>query len=462
MKKAPLMISISGIRGIFGESFTPDVIVKYGSAFSKYCKGRKVVIGRDGRITGKIVGNILASTLLSMGSDVIALGIAPTPTIALAVERFGAAGGVSITASHNPLEWNGLKFINNNGMFLNKEENEILWQIADSSDFKYVSWKNIGRHLKEETFYKKHIEEVLSLPLIQPDLIKSRRFRVVVDCINASGSIIVPQLLKEFGCEVVEINTELTGIFSHTPEPVPENLGQLCSRVREIGADFGIAVDPDADRLVFVTEKGEPLGEEYTVTIAIKTVLEKEKKKNSIIVVNLSTTRGVDIIAKYFGAKVVRTPVGEINVATKMKSSHALIGGEGSGGVIFPHLHFTRDAIVGIALALQQMAEFKGTLSQLKETLPQYHILKRKIQIDPDIREIIFKKLKEHYGVYGIINEDDGLKFDFDNSWIHLRKSNTEPIIRIIAESESEKETEKLINEFENFIKQNIKMSTDY
>ena len=447
MNKTPLMVSISGVRGIVGQSLTPDVIVRYAAAFAEYCGRGKIVIGRDGRITGKSIGNILSSTLISMGCDVIALGVAPTPTIALAVECYGASGGIAVTASHNPAEWNGLKFIAGSGMFLNEKENQRLWKIADSASFTYASWDKLGTHTADDAFLRRHIDGVLSLPAIQPELIRARRFRVAADCINASGSVIVPQILRELGCDVIGINTDMTGIFSRTPEPVPENLGPLCACVRENGADFGIAVDPDADRLVVVTEKGEPLGEEYTITTAVKIILEKEKKKEPVVVVNLSTTRAVDDIASRTGARVVRTPVGEINVAEKMKELGAVIGGEGSGGVILPMLHYTRDAIVGIGLFLQQLAEFDGTLSQFKESLPPYSIVKAKIRIDSVGTIDIFERLKELYTGRGAINTEDGLKIDLKDSWIHLRKSNTEPIIRIIAEAVSEEEAKRLIRE---------------
>lgn len=447
MNKTPLIVSISGLRGIVGQSLTPEVIVRYAAAFAEYCGGGKIVIGRDGRVTGKSIGNILSSTLISMGRDVIALGVAPTPTIALAVERYGASGGIAVTASHNPIGWNGLKFISGSGMFLNEKENKKLWKIAGSASFAYAPWNKLGTHKADEAFLQRHIDDVLSLPVIDREMIRSRKFRVVADCINASGSVIVPRILRELGCRVTGINTDMTGIFSRTPEPVPENLGQLCASVRNNRADFGIAVDPDADRLVVVTEKGKPFGEEYTITTAVKVVLEKEKKKRPVVVVNLSTTRAVNDVAGSLGARVVRTPVGEINVAQKMKELGAVVGGEGSGGVIFPRLHYTRDAIVGIGLILQQLAEFDGTLSQFKKNLPQYSIVKAKIRPRAAGGTGIFTKLKKFYASRGVINTEDGLKIDFKDSWIHLRKSNTEPVIRIIAEAVSEKEAKKMIEE---------------
>lgn len=461
-----LIISISGIRGIVGESLTPDVIVKYSAAFVQYClpqTGSRIVIGRDGRITGKIIGNIVSSTLLSMGCDVVALGVVPTPTVALAVEKLGAAGGIAITASHNPIQWNGLKFIAQTGMFLNAEENEKLWSIAEGQKFNYAAWNKLGQHIADESFIQNHIDSVLSLPYINVEQIRKRKFKVVVDCINASGGIIVPKLLRDLGCEVVELNCEMSGIFSHMPEPIPENLVELCNQVLVNKADLGIAVDPDVDRLVLITDKGEPFGEEYTITTVVKFILEKQKLLTTFtrrrrashspltVVVNLSTTRAVDDVGKTFGAAVFRTPVGEINVAQKMKEVGAIIGGEGSGGVILPDVHYTRDAIVGIGLILQQLTEYQGTISEFKESLPKYSIVKSKFESASvghrNEIEREFDTIQRKYESEGNINTEDGLKIDFEDSWIHLRKSNTEPIIRIIAEARTLDRAKKLVEE---------------
>ncbi|HMD13968.1 MAG TPA: phosphoglucosamine mutase, partial [Bacteroidota bacterium] len=308
-----LMVSISGIRGIVGESLIPEVVVKYTSAFARYCDGGKIVIGYDGRITGKVIANLVSSTLLSMGCDVIALGIAPTPTIAIAVEQLHAAGGISITASHNPIEWNGLKFFAASGVFLNAEENKKLWSLANSADRSYVPWNSLGKYLVDDSFLRQHIDMVMNLPYLEPEVIRKRKFKVVVDCINAAGGVIVPRLLREFGCDVIEMNCDVSGIFARTPEPVPENLTELCTRVRSENADIGIAVDPDVDRLVLINEKGEPFGEEYTITTAVKFILEHDRSQigNSrpSVAVNLSTTRAIDDIARLNGAVVYRTPV---------------------------------------------------------------------------------------------------------------------------------------------------------
>jgi phosphomannomutase len=451
-----LMVSISGIRGIVGESFTPDVVVKYSAAFAQYCKRGKIIIGRDGRINGKIIGNIISSTLLSMGCDVIALGVAPTPTIALAVEKLSGGGGIAITASHNPMQWNGIKFISPTGLFLNVEENKHLWSIADGELFKYAVWNKIGKHTTDETFIQQHLDLVLKQKFIDVEYIRRRKFKVVVDCINAAGGMIVPKLLRDLGCEVVEMNCNLSGIFSRIPEPIPENLGELCRSVRETHADLGIAVDPDVDRLVLINEKGEPYGEEYTIISVVKFILDKHDLKHkpsttsheSSVVVNLSTTRAVEDIAKSYKVNLVRTPVGEINVAQKMKEIGAIVGGEGSGGVILPSVHYGRDAIVGIALILEQLVEFGGTLSELKMTLPQYSIAKAKVDISGKNPDNMLEIIKQNNDSIGTVNTEDGLKIDFSDSWVHLRKSNTEPIIRIIAEAPTMDEATALVNQY--------------
>ncbi len=452
-----LMVSISGVRGIVGDTLTPETVITYTSAFAEYCRRGPIVLGRDGRISGKIIGNIVSSTLLSMGCDVIAIGVAPTPTVALAVEKLSAAGGIAITASHNPIEWNGLKFISSTGMFLNAGENKKFWAMAEKRQ-SYVPWSKLGRHAVDNSFLEKHIQMVVDLPYINMDAIRKKKFKVVVDCINSAGGVIVPRMLRLLGCDVVELNCDVSGIFARTPEPVPENLGAVCAKVNETKADIGIVVDPDVDRLVLITEKGEPFGEEYTVTSAIKFILEKQKQKASAqkanVVVNLSTTRAVEDVAKSLQANVLRTPVGEINVATRMKEFNAVVGGEGSGGVIVPAVHYGRDAIVGIGIILQQLAEFPGTLSEFKASLPQYTIVKSKIAVGKNHSSDVLDDVKQKFAKAGTINVDDGLKIDFENSWVHLRKSNTEPIIRIIAEAPTAQEAEQLVHQFQNEITQ--------
>ena len=442
-----LMVSISGIRGVVGETLTPETIVKYTSAYAEFCNRGHIIVGRDGRITGKNILDIVISTLRQMGCNVTDLGICPTPTVALAVEKLKAAGGISITASHNPMIWNGLKFFSPTGLFLDADENLKFWHLAEHSA-KYVPWDKQGNYTLNEEFLNEHIRQVLSLSTIDTGKIRARKFKVVLDCVNAAGGIIVPRLLEKLGCEVTPLYCEVTGIFGHTPEPIPENLTELCTKVREVKADIGIAVDPDVDRLVLINEKGEPFVEEYTIATCIDFILKKEKQNNPKVVVNLSTTRAVDDIVNRYGGTTYRTAVGEINVAKKMKEIGAIIGGEGSGGVILPKVHLGRDAIVGIGLVLQCLMEFGGSMSELKATLPQYLITKGKIELGSLNADAILKRLQAKYSSAGIINTDDGLKIDFPEAWVHLRKSNTEPIIRIIAEAHTKAEADELVKKF--------------
>jgi phosphomannomutase len=451
------MVSISGIRGVVGSSLTPETIVKYTAAFAEYCNGGTVVIGRDGRITGKSIGHLVSSTLLQMGCDVVAIGVCPTPTVALAVGLRKAAGGISITASHNPMEWNGLKFFAPTGLFLDADENRALWAIAERQPRSYAPWNKQGKHIAEPGLLDEHIKNILALPYINTATVRNKKFRVVVDCVNAAGGVIVPRLLREFGCDVIEMNCEGSGIFSHTPEPLPENLSDLCSRVRSEHADLGIAVDPDVDRLVLIDEKGESIGEEYTLASVVQFVLEKSSRNRSgsrvpPVVINLSTTRAIEDIASQFGVALIRTAVGEINVAKKMKEVGAIIGGEGNGGVILPASHIGRDAPVGIGLILQQLAEFGGTLSELKKTLPQYSITKGKVELGTLNPDAVLKSLEAQFSGKAKITTSDGLKLDFPDSWVHLRKSNTEPIIRIIAEAHAKREADDLVKQFTNEI----------
>lgn len=463
-----LMISISGIRGVVGESLSPEIVVKYASAFGEYCKRRAsradgaprpvVFLGRDGRITGKSLADIISSTLLATGVDVRAIGICPTPTVALAVEQSGAAGGISVTASHNPMQWNGLKFFAPTGLFLDGDENRELWSIADGPSRSYVQWNSLGIFTPDESWIRRHVQAVLGLHDLDLALVRRRRFKIVLDCVNAAGGIIVPMLLKELGCEVIEMNCEVSGIFAHPPEPIPENLSDLSTRVKAEKADLGIAVDPDVDRLVLMSENGEPYGEEYTIATAVKSVLDKESrrpgalqkrnKEPARVVVNLSTTRAVDDIASAYGAEVLRTPVGEINVAKRMKEIGALIGGEGSGGVILPAVHLGRDAIVGIGLILPLLAESGGTLSDLKARLPAYQIAKGKIELGKVSPDEILKKIESSQSNQGRINTEDGLKIDFPDHWVHLRKSNTEPIVRVIAEAKTMAQAREVVGRF--------------
>ena len=435
-----LMASISGIRGVIGESLTPEAVVRYASAFGRYVLRRgpsaEVILGRDGRSTGAAVASLVRGTLSATGVRVRDIGICPTPTVQIAVERGGASGGIAVTASHNPMQWNGLKFMAATGMFLDAAENRELFALADTPGA-YAPWDALGGVTEEGVWIERHMDAVLSLAVMDTPRIRSRRFRVVLDCVNAAGGVIVPRLLERLGCSVIPLNCDVSGVFAHTPEPVPENLTALAAAVAAEKADCGIAVDPDVDRLVLITERGEPLGEEYTIASAVEFILGRmgAKAAGARVVVNLSTTRAVDDIAHAHGADVVRTPVGEINVAKKMKEIGAAIGGEGSGGVILPDVHLGRDAIVGIGLLLQLLAESGTTLSALKESLPSYQIAKGKMATAGVAPDEVLERIAMNHARDGKITRGDGLKIDFPDEWVHLRKSNTEPIIRIIAEA---------------------------
>jgi phosphomannomutase len=442
-----LMVSISGVRGIVGESLTPEVAVRYAAAFAEYSGRGTIVLGRDGRITGGPIANIISSTLLSMGCDVIALGVVPTPTVGWTVAQKNASGGISVTASHNPMPWNGMKFIGPSGMFLDGPENSLLRGIVDGAPPRYVPWEKTGRHAKDEAAVTRHLEAVLAHPLVRPDLTKKRSFKIVADCINAAGGAVVPEMLRRLGCTVVGMNAEMSGVFARTPEPLPENLGALCDAVKKQGADLGIAVDPDVDRLVFITEKGEPFGEEYTVTAAVDYVLGASARGGKVVV-NLSTTRAVEDVAARYGAAVERTPVGEINVAARMKSIGAVIGGEGSGGVIFPGLHYMRDAIAGIGLILTSLAQSGKTMSAFRASLPEYVIRKTSIRSEGRDTAALLEAVAARLSSTARTNREDGVKFDFENGWVHLRRSNTEPIVRIIAEARTPDEAEALLSRF--------------
>ncbi len=444
-----LMVSVSGIRGIVGDGLSPETIVKYTSAYSEFCGKGKIVIGRDARITGDFVKSIVIGTLLAKGNDVIDIGICATPTVLYNVKKLKAVGGIAITASHNPNEWNALKLLNNKGEFMTLEENKKMLSLLESSTKKYSTWEEIGKLTNYSEGLENHIADVLKMKYIEIDEIKKKKFKVVLDCVNGAGAYFMPKFLENFGCEVIKHNCEKNGIFPRFPEPLPENLTSTMEAVKQHNADLGIVVDPDVDRLALITEEGTPFGEENTIAQAVKFVLQKEKGD---VAVNLSTTRAVDDIAKKFGANVFRSPVGEANVVSKMKATNAIIGGEGSGGIIFPALQYGRDALVGTAIILQHLTEFGTTLSQLKKTLPEYFILKKKIHLGNNSPERIINELAEKYSTEAI-NCDDGLRIDFEDYWVHLRKSNTEPIIRCIVEAKTEELAQKFIDKHFDEIK---------
>ena len=458
------IISISGIRGILGKSLYPENINQFASAFAKYINkkhnisssaGGRIVIGRDGRLFGEQVEKIVEAALIFNGCEVINLGIAPTPTISLAVETLKANGGIAITASHNPQEWNGMKFINSKGIFLNKAENDAFFKFIEDNDKDYLPWDKLKHVEYYPGFDDYHINRVLGIKCLNINRIRKRKFKVVLDCVNSSGSVIIPKLLKKLGCTIIPIDCEGSGVFTRKPEPIPENIKKTCSKVKKSKADLGIIVDPDADRLVLITEKGEPYVEEYTIVTAINNVLKHSPAKKRIAVVNLSTTRASDDVVKLLNGKIYKSPVGEINVIEKMKKVGAVIGGEGSGGVILSEVHYGRDSLVGIALILNEFTDFSGKVSDYKKTLPQYFILKTKIPLQEggkgDVntqggKGDVFNRLKKIYAAHPQ-NEEDGLRIDFEDSWVNFRKSNTEPIIRIITEAKSKKEAKELQKE---------------
>ena len=448
-----LMASISGIRGIVGDGLDPNVLVKYLSAYAEFIGKGTVVVGRDARITGDMVQSIVTGTLMAKGIDVVEIGIVPTPTVQFTVKTLKAQGGIAISASHNPNEWNALKLLNSTGQFMTQDENDKLQKIIkriEKDGDNYKSWNKIGVKKIYKSALKNHVESVLNLKYIEKSKIKRKKFKVLVDCVNGAGVYVIPQMLKELGCKVIEINCDKSGIFPRLPEPIPENLKKTMQAVKKEKADIGIVVDPDVDRLVLITEKGEPFGEENTITQAVKFILSKRKGN---VVVNLSTTRGVDDIAHDAKSKVFRSPVGEANVVKMMKEEKAIIGGEGSGGVIYPAIHYGRDALVGVAITLQHLLEFKGKMSELKDGLPCYFIVKKKVDIGKSDPDKIIKKLVKQFGKEKS-NTLDGLRLDYTNHWVHFRKSNTEPIIRIIVEGEDKNEAEALAEKYLNDIKE--------
>jgi len=457
-----LIKSISGIRGTIGgkegEGLTPLDIVKFTAAFGYFCleqsKKKTIVIGRDARVSGEMVSNIVASTLQSIGIDVIDLGLSTTPTVEIAVPLENAAGGIIITASHNPWQWNALKLLNNKGEFISAKEGAHVLEIAESEDLNFSDVKNLGTYSTNDTYIDKHIEMILELPLVDVDSIKARNFRIAIDCVNSTGGIAVPKLLKALGVDqVTEIFCEPTGHFPHNPEPLPEHLTQISGQMNKGKYDLGIVVDPDVDRLALLKEDGEPFGEEYTL-VAVADYVLKNSPGNTVS--NLSSSRALKDITLKKNGNYSAAAVGEVNVVSKMKETNAIIGGEGNGGVIYPKLHYGRDALVGIALFLSHLAKSEKSASSLRNQYPNYHISKNKIELTPDIDvDAILEAIENKYK-NNPINTIDGVKIEFENEWIHLRKSNTEPIIRIYSESETLATAEHLANKIINDIKELI------
>ena len=446
-----LIKSISGIRGTVGgkpgDTLNPLDIVKFTSAYATFIrrsgksKSNTIVVGRDGRISGDMVRNIVCGTLMGIGYDVVNIGMATTPTTELAVAMEQAAGGIIITASHNPRQWNALKLLNEKGEFLTAADGEEVLAIAEREDFEYASVDNLGKYTEDNSFNQRHIDSVLNLKLVDREAIKNAHFKVLVDAVNSVGGIIMPQFLDALGVEYKVLNGEPTGDFAHNPEPLAKNLGEIMGEMAKGGYDLGIVVDPDVDRLVFISENGEMFGEEYTLVSVADYVLSKTSGNT---VSNLSSTRALRDVTERHGGKYTAAAVGEVNVTTQMKNVNAVIGGEGNGGVIYPESHYGRDALVGVALFLSHLAHKGCTASELKASYPEYFMAKNRIDLTPtaDI-DAILAKVKEVYSNEEII-DIDGVKINFANSWVHLRKSNTEPIIRVYSEASTLKEAEEL------------------
>jgi phosphomannomutase len=446
-----LIKSISGIRGTIGgnvgDNLTPIDAVKFAAAYGSFliknnsAKKLKVVIGRDARISGPMIHNLVLNTLVGMGIDIIDVGLSTTPTVEIAVPLEKADGGIILTASHNPKQWNALKLLNEKGEFLNANEGELILKYAENEDFSFANVDNLGKVMSINNYMDIHIDEVLKLKLVDVEKVKTKKFKVVVDAVNSSGGIIIPDLLEKMGVEVVKLYCEPNGHFPHNPEPLKEHLGDICKLVVEENADFGIVVDPDVDRLAFITNTGEMFGEEYTLVAIADYVLSKTPGNT---VSNMSSSRALrDITLKHNGSYQA-SAVGEVNVVELMKKTNAIIGGEGNGGIIYPESHYGRDSMVGVALFLTYLAGINTTVQELKDYLPIYFMSKNKIELTPQINvDEILEKIQTIFQNEDI-NTIDGVKIDFENQWVHLRKSNTEPIIRIYTEAKTQDAADEL------------------
>ena len=451
-----LIKSISGIRGTIGgapdDNLTPIDAVKFAAAYGTWLKKHiyknrvKVVVGRDARISGEMVQNLVQYTLVGLGIDVVDIGLSTTPTVEVAVTMEQADGGIILTASHNPKQWNALKLLNSKGEFLNAQEGEEILHIAAANEFTFAEVDALGHITHNDTYIQRHIDAVLSLlPLATLEAIRKRKFKVAVDAVNSTGGIAIPLLLERLGAEVVPLYCEPNGQFPHNPEPLKEHLSDICAKVVEVKADLGVVVDPDVDRLALITEEGEMFGEEYTLVACADYYLGKKKGN---VVSNLSSSRALRDIAEKHGVEYAAAAVGEVNVVTKMKEVNAVIGGEGNGGVIFPELHYGRDALVGVVLFLSLLVEKGITVSALRRSYPAYFMSKNKIQLSSGLNpDKVLLAMQEKYA-HEQITTIDGLKIDFPFSWVHLRKSNTEPIIRIYTEAKSQAEADALATRF--------------
>lgn len=449
-----LIKSISGIRGTIGgeqgENLTPLDIVKFTTAYVRFLKEKHskrltIVLGRDARLSGDMVSDIIEGTLLGCGADVINVGMCTTPGTEMAVITYKADGGIIVTASHNPKQWNALKLLNSEGEFLSDAEGKRVLALADDAAYSYPEIDAIGRVLSRKDFNPTHIKQVLSLDMVDVEAVKSRHFKVVVDAVNSIGGVVIPQLLRELGCDVVELNCEPNGEFAHNPEPLPQHLTEISDLIRREGADLGVVVDPDVDRLALVCETGEMFGEEYTL-VAVADYILSHKVGNTVS--NLSSSRALRDVTESHGGSYSASAVGEVNVVTMMKQTGAVIGGEGNGGVIYPELHYGRDALVGVALFLSHLVAKGCTVSELRNSYPSYFASKNKIELTPaiDVDKLLLE-IKSRYSAENV-NDIDGVKIDFAESWVHLRKSNTEPIIRIYTEAKSQAEADALAERF--------------
>ena len=458
-----LIKSISGIRGTIGgkvgEGLTPLDVVKFTSAFGAWIKAKnsgntKIVIGRDARVSGEMVNNLVVGALQGLGINVVDLGLSTTPTVEVAVPMEKAQGGIILTASHNPAQWNALKLLNEKGEFISAQDGVEVLEMAEKNAYTFAEVNAIGTYKKDDTYLQKHIDAVLALSTVNKEAIKMANFKVVVDAVNSTGGIFVPAMLRALGVsKVVELYCEPNGDFPHNPEPLPENLTEIANIIKQEKADLGIVVDPDVDRLALVNEDGSMFGEEYTLVAVADYVLSKTKGDT---VSNLSSTRALRDVTEKHGNTYHASAVGEVNVVTKMKEVNAVIGGEGNGGIIYPELHYGRDALVGIALFLSHLAEKKMKMTELRASYPNYFISKNKIELTPDIDvDQILVNLKEKYANQPI-NDVDGVKIEFDKEWVHLRKSNTEPIIRVYSESTSKENANKLAQKIMDDVKEMV------
>lgn len=457
-----LIKSISGTRGTIGgkvgANLTAQDLAEAAAAYGQWVINRKInrkiIVGRDARISGELASNIVISTLRMMGLDVVDLGLSTTPTVEMAVPAEEAAGGIILTASHNPKQWNALKFLNEKGEFISAEDGEEILRLNSSGEVEYAEVDELGSYTHNDTYIQYHIDKILALSLVKLNDIAAKRFTVVVDCINSTGAISIVPLLKQLGCEVIAIHDEMSGKFAHNPEPLPEHLSDLSKAVLFHKAHLGISVDPDVDRLVFICEDGEPFGEEYTL-VAVADYVIKHQKGGAVS--NLSSTIALKKVAEKHGVQYAAAAVGEVNVVKEMKAINATIGGEGNGGIIYPELHYGRDAMVGVALFLSHLAIFGKTASFLRSLYPSFFISKNKIELSDEINVYeILEKIQDKYAKQPI-NTIDGVKINFEDDWIHLRKSNTEPIIRIYAESGSPITANSLANKIKSDISEIIK-----